>query len=171
MGTLVKVMSGGQPGVERIALEVAKEIGITTGGWAPPRFITRDGVDYTLRTMFNLSDMITPRASFNMSLLMQKLRNVEFASATVMIDIGERESRNIINRFEDDAFLVVLDSTREFTAVDMIAFIMVNRVVCLNILGSRKTLVTQAYKDRIRALLRNVFATVKHLSLTYEDLD
>jgi len=33
-----KVISGGQTGVDRMGLEVAKELGIPTGGTAPPNY-------------------------------------------------------------------------------------------------------------------------------------
>src|SRR5277367_4785158 len=42
---LIKVISGGQTGIDRIALEVARELGIPTGGSAPKDFLTEDGPD------------------------------------------------------------------------------------------------------------------------------
>lgn len=43
------VMSGGQTGGDRTALEEAKAIGIETGGWAPRGYRTEDGPDPTLK--------------------------------------------------------------------------------------------------------------------------
>lgn len=43
-----KVVSGGQTGVDRTALELAKAIGLDTGGWAPLGWRTDVGPDPTL---------------------------------------------------------------------------------------------------------------------------
>jgi hypothetical protein len=39
---MAKVISGGQTGVDRIALEVARECEVPTGGTAPRGFLTDD---------------------------------------------------------------------------------------------------------------------------------
>ena len=41
---LRRVISGGQTGVDRIALERAREAGLEIGGWCPPRRAAEDGV-------------------------------------------------------------------------------------------------------------------------------
>lgn len=41
---MLKIISGGQTGVDRGALEAALEVGVDFGGWAPQRFIAEDGV-------------------------------------------------------------------------------------------------------------------------------
>lgn len=45
---LQRIISGGQKGVDRAALEVARELGIATGGWVPKGCRTEDGPDYSL---------------------------------------------------------------------------------------------------------------------------
>ncbi len=40
---LVKLISGGQNGVDQAALRAAKELRIVTGGWMPKDWMTRDG--------------------------------------------------------------------------------------------------------------------------------
>lgn len=45
----MKVISGGQTGVDRYALEIARSIGLPTGGMAPKNYRTDDGNDYSLR--------------------------------------------------------------------------------------------------------------------------
>jgi len=44
----LKIISGGQTGIDRIALEVARELGITTGGTAPKGYMTEEGPNLTL---------------------------------------------------------------------------------------------------------------------------
>jgi hypothetical protein len=45
----MKIISGGQSGADRTALEVARELGIETGGWAPLHYRTDTGPDPSLR--------------------------------------------------------------------------------------------------------------------------
>ena len=64
-----KVISGGQTGVDRAALDVAQELGIPCGGWCPVGRDAEDGpisekyslqettnIDHTVRTEFNTRD-------------------------------------------------------------------------------------------------------------------
>ncbi len=66
---LVKIVSGGQTGVDRAALQVALELGIPCGGWCPRGRRAEDGVipdrypvretrdsRYSLRTELNVRD-------------------------------------------------------------------------------------------------------------------
>jgi len=45
----IKIISGGQTGVDRAALEVAQEMGYPTGGFAPKGFRTENGPDLSLK--------------------------------------------------------------------------------------------------------------------------
>lgn len=48
MVMISKLVSGGQVGVDRTALQVARELEIPTGGWAPRGWRTDEGSDPTL---------------------------------------------------------------------------------------------------------------------------
>ena len=65
----ITIISGGQTGVDRAALDVALELGISCGGWCPEGRLAEDGViarhyplkelaggDYVQRTMRNVLD-------------------------------------------------------------------------------------------------------------------
>jgi hypothetical protein len=41
----MKIISGGQTGVDRLALDVAKSLNIATGGTAPNGYLTENGSD------------------------------------------------------------------------------------------------------------------------------
>lgn len=69
MGYVDKIVSGGQTGVDRAALDVALELGIEAGGWCPRGRLAEDGVipagypleetetsDYAVRTELNVRD-------------------------------------------------------------------------------------------------------------------
>lgn len=45
----MKIISGGQTGADRTGLEVARELGIPTGGYAPLAFRTETGPDSSLK--------------------------------------------------------------------------------------------------------------------------
>lgn len=45
---MIQVISGGQTGVDRYGLEVARELGIKTGGTVPRNYYTDDGPDLSL---------------------------------------------------------------------------------------------------------------------------
>ena len=51
-----KVISGGQNGVDLTALEVAKELGYQTGGWAPKGYKTTTGPNLDLRDLYGLQE-------------------------------------------------------------------------------------------------------------------
>lgn len=53
---ITKIVSGGQTGADRTALEVAETLGIPTGGWAPAGWRTDVGADPELGTRFGLRE-------------------------------------------------------------------------------------------------------------------
>src|SRR5438309_6802555 len=64
--TFTKIISGGQSGVDRAALDVALELGISCGGWCPKGRRAEDGVipeQYPVRE--NASTSYPPRTEMN----------------------------------------------------------------------------------------------------------
>lgn len=55
----MKIISGGQTGIDRLGLEVAKLVGLETGGFAPYGWLTENGPDLSLKD-FNLVECLTP---------------------------------------------------------------------------------------------------------------
>jgi hypothetical protein len=65
---IAKIISGGQDGVDQVALQVARALGISTGGWAPKGWRTDKGsapwlADYGLQE--HLSSDYRPRTHHN----------------------------------------------------------------------------------------------------------
>ncbi len=52
--TLVKMISGGQTGVDQAGLRASRRLGLETGGWAPRGWLTQDGPSETLLRGFGL---------------------------------------------------------------------------------------------------------------------
>jgi hypothetical protein len=75
----IKIISGGQTGADRTALEVARELGFPTGGVAPLFFKTENGPDLTLRDVFGLSESQSPSYS------VRTKANVQIADVTVWL--------------------------------------------------------------------------------------
>jgi hypothetical protein len=53
---LIKVISGGQTGVDQAALRAARTCGIKTGGWAPRNWMTLSGPQRDMLQGFGLSE-------------------------------------------------------------------------------------------------------------------
>ena len=82
MSTLERVVSGGQTGADRQALEAARTAGFATGGWAPAGFLTSEGEDWALGRRFGLRQM--PRLPRVAEMYVERSkRNVECSDATL----------------------------------------------------------------------------------------
>ena len=55
--TVTKIISGGQTGVDTIGLQVARELGIETGGTAPKGFLRESGIDEEDISSYNLTEI------------------------------------------------------------------------------------------------------------------
>lgn len=88
---LSKVISGGQTGADRAALEAAKEATLDTGGTAPGGFLTARGRDKTLQSEFGLVELPAPRTaagalqplSVPQMYIMRSQINVDNSDATI----------------------------------------------------------------------------------------
>lgn len=79
MPSLRKVISGGQTGVDRAALDVAAEMGIAVGGWCPAGRIADDG---QVPAKYPLAETRSPE------LHVRTQRNVETSTATLVLTRG-----------------------------------------------------------------------------------
>lgn len=57
LSSVIKVISGGQTGVDTIGVQVAKELGIETGGTAPKGFLRERGIDNEDISSYNLVEI------------------------------------------------------------------------------------------------------------------
>lgn len=79
----LKIISGGQTGVDRAALDTAILYGFSYGGAVPKGRIAEDGI--IDRKYINLEELDSPEYE------VRTKRNVETADATLIINIGELE--------------------------------------------------------------------------------
>lgn len=76
---MLKVISGGQTGVDRAALQVAKDLGMETGGFMPKGWLAQDGLHPEFRASFHMQE--DPRAGYTS----RTEKNVLLADVTVRI--------------------------------------------------------------------------------------
>lgn len=77
---LEKIVSGGQTGVDRAALDAALARGIVVGGWCPAGRRAEDGV---IPERYALEELATPDYAVRTE------RNVVDADATLVLNLGE----------------------------------------------------------------------------------
>lgn len=56
----IKIISGGQTGADQAGLRAAKACGLETGGWMPGMFMTENGSDSGIATLYNLKQHEQP---------------------------------------------------------------------------------------------------------------
>lgn len=126
-----RIISGGQTGVDRAALDVALALGIPCGGWCPKGRLAEDGVvpDY-----YPLQEADSPRYPVRTAL------NVRDADATLILTRGEPDrgtalTRDLALRYKKPLFVVDLDNPAKPTEVSK--WLRDNKVAVLNVAGPR----------------------------------
>lgn len=74
-----KIISGGQTGVDRAALDVALELGVCCGGWCPKGRLAEDGP---------ISDRYPMQETSSSQYPVRTERNVQCSDATLILNIG-----------------------------------------------------------------------------------
>ncbi|KPJ67874.1 MAG: hypothetical protein AMJ43_02680 [Coxiella sp. DG_40] len=139
--TKFKVISGGQTGVDRAALDVALELNISCGGWCPKGRRAEDGVidqkyplketnanEYAVRTEMNVKD----------------------SDGTLILTWGRPKSGTLLtlrlSKLHQKPHLVV-DMKRSPNADDVILWIRRENIRVLNIAGPRQSFGNFVYKE------------------------
>ena len=89
MNSIRRIVSGGQTGADRAALDVALELGIDHGGWAPHGRYAEDG---PLPARYRLRPTESPNPAVRTAL------NVEEADATLIISHGPLSGGSALTR-------------------------------------------------------------------------
>lgn len=140
-----KIVSGGQTGVDSAALDVAKEYGITTGGWVPKGMLNE--YNEIINSEYNIQE--TPSSDVK-----QRTEwNVRDADATLIIyrtiltGGTEYTYQQVINN-KKPYLLVNLSSLSIFEAVDKVSkWLSKLNGTILNIAGPRDSEDMNIYKD------------------------
>ncbi|HUW38608.1 MAG TPA: putative molybdenum carrier protein [Rhodocyclaceae bacterium] len=130
-----RIISGGQAGVDRAALDWALEHGLPHGGWCPKGRIAEDG---PLDSRYALQE--TESAGYR-----QRTRqNVIDSDGTLILNCGELTEGSLTTlrfaeRFEKPCLVVQLDEDIPAGARRAIEWIRTNGIAVLNVAGPRES--------------------------------
>jgi hypothetical protein len=144
-----KIISGGQTGADRAALDVAIKLDIPHGGWIPNGRKTEKG---PLPDKYQLQEL--PTNSYEA----RTERNVQDADGTLIIARGKLTggsdyTRQITLKRKKQLLGIDLNLIGHYDAASLIvSWIKLQRVQVLNVAGPRKSEDTQIYADVVRIL-------------------
>jgi len=148
-----KIISGGQTGVDRIGLEVGKDLGFATGGTATPGFITESGQDLSLKDFgvqeidLNVQGGKTGREFY----LPRTEQNVINSDGTVYFasdaDSAGKLATERFAKIHNKPFLI------NPTAQQLNAWLIRNNIKTLNIAGNRGSKLTEQQATNIKNIL------------------
>lgn len=130
-----KIISGGQSGADRAALDVALELGIPAGGWCPAGRRAEDGV---IDVRYPLTETKSPIHS------VRTRRNVREADGTLVFNLGELDGGTLLTvayagQRGKPCLLVQLDAPGHPDAAAVRAWLEANAIRVLNVAGPRES--------------------------------
>lgn len=154
--TIERVVSGGQTGVDRAALDAAAELSVAAGGWCPAGRLAEDGaIPERYRLVETPTDGYEERTRWN----------VRDSDATLVLTVG-RPSGGTAYTIE-----CARECARPYFVLDLhaspaerrrvVAWLAANRIRTLNVAGPRESKVPGVYrlaKDYVMSLLTNASA-------------
>jgi hypothetical protein len=149
----VRVISGGQTGVDRAALDVARELGVPCGGWCPRGRRAEDGPipeGYALRE--------TPSAAYPE----RTAWNVRDSDGTLILTRGRPRGGTALTvslARRAGKPVIVANLEGGANAAEIRAFLLEHRIRVLNVAGPRES-EAPGIHDQAAALLRELLANV-----------
>ncbi len=132
-GKALRVISGGQTGVDRAALDVALELGLPCGGWCPAGWRAEDG---PIDARYPLAQ--TDTADY----AERTRRNVAEADATLVLCQGHLSGGTLLTveaALELDKPCLVIDLRRPWQPSQVRSWLHACAVVTVNVAGPRET--------------------------------
>jgi hypothetical protein len=153
----MKIISGGQTGVDRAALDVALKLGLPHGGWCPKKRKAEDGPipsfyflreteseDYSERTKKNIAD-----SDGTLILVCGDINKVSDGTILTKNEVSSKNKPNLI--FD------LLGADNESVVIN---WIIENKIKILNIAGPRETQTPGIYKLSL-SFLEKTFVQLK----------
>ncbi|MDO5579622.1 MAG: putative molybdenum carrier protein [Planctomycetia bacterium] len=149
---LKKIISGGQTGVDRAALDIAMEIDIPHGGWCPRGRRAEDGV---IPDKYQLEETETKKYQTRTK------RNIVDSDGTLIIfreqmSDGTKFTQTIAERLEKPLFIIDANMP-EIPIEEFWSWVLSNNIEILNIAGPRLSNDPELAKS-IHELLRTIFS-------------
>jgi hypothetical protein len=126
-----KIVSGGQTGVDRAALDVALELGISCGGWCPKGRLAEDG---PIDERYPLEE--TPSEDYSL----RTKQNVRDSDGTLILTIGKPTGGTALTKTYAKTAgkpCMVMDLDHKATAATVHDWIQTHNILTLNIAGPR----------------------------------
>ena len=149
MPTITKIISGGQTGADRAALDFAIAHGIPHGGWCPEERIAEDGV---IPSHYQLMEL--KGAGYR-----QRTRqNALDSDGTLIVNLGELDGGSLqTQRFAElhgKPCLVVQVEEKMLpeSAGQILAWLRANRIMTLNVAGPRESKRPGIYRATLNLL-------------------
>jgi hypothetical protein len=154
-----QVVSGGQTGVDRAALDVALELGIACGGWCPKGRLAEDGP---------IADRYPLRETRSTRYARRTLCNVRDSDATLIVAReplrgGTAYTERCAGELERPLLVVAPDATDAALLERVRRWLVENEVEVLNVAGPRESGAPGTYERAcafLRSLLRASPATI-----------
>jgi predicted Rossmann-fold nucleotide-binding protein len=148
----LKIISGGQTGVDRAALDVALELGLPCGGWCPKGRLSEAG---RIPSKYPLSEMTSPKYSPRTE------KNVKESDGTLIfswgpVTGGTALTVKLAGKHRKPYTVVDLDGARDPHTV--LKWLRDNDIKILNVAGPRESKVPGIH-DRVVAFLKEVLNT------------
>ena len=130
---ITKIISGGQTGADQAGLAAAKALGLETGGTAPPKFYTEEGIKTKLlRDTYKLVEGIPDRTIYRK----RTRQNIIDSDGTVIFgDTFERGTQLTINTCEQLEKPYVVNPKMDL----FVRWIVNHKIQVLNVAGNRES--------------------------------
>lgn len=154
-----KIISGGQTGADRAALDVALKYGMPHGGWCPAGRLAEDG---ELDAKYELNEIEHGRYR------QRTKRNVLESDGTLILNLGELNggtlaTQKFTQQLKKPCYIVKLDSCAFEPEVHrVIEWILVNEIAVLNVAGPSESKNPSIYALSIEFMTRLHFSLVKN---------
>jgi hypothetical protein len=164
---LTKIISGGQAGVDRGALDAALRSDFPCGGWCPPG---REAEDGRIADSYPLTEM--DHGGYRE----RTIKNVVDSDATLIITFGEPEGgtettlRQCVNRKKPHLLINANEVPLDRAAVSVTAFIEEHSVATLNVAGPRASKVPTAHAYALELVSRVVSRSTRAQRVSLDDL-
>jgi uncharacterized phage-like protein YoqJ len=159
---LKKIVTGGQTGVDRSALDVAIQLNYEYGGWCPRGRKAEDGIIDPIKYT-NLQETSTDRYQQRTEF------NVRDSDGTLIIINGDEETMgrgskltmNMTKKYKKPLFILNLkDNNESLNEIKIIQWISMNNIQILNIAGPREETTPGIYQ-LTQIFLKNFLQKIK----------
>lgn len=147
MTALQKVVSGGQTGIDRAALDASQRLGLETGGWCPRGRLAEDGpIDLRYPLRETPSDQYAERTRFN----------VRDSDGTLILHRGQSSGGTALTARLARGLgrpCLEIDLNNAPAPSQVAAWIALHEMTVLNVAGPRQSEAPGIYRQALRYLL------------------